>query len=47
MKGKRVWVMFEDAPDQQEWAGMVLDGMGRRVFEAKPFEEYVACYDLR
>ena len=46
MKGKRVWVMFEDAPEQQS-ALAALDDMGKRVFEAKPFDEYVACYDLR
>ncbi len=46
LKGKRVWVMFEDAPAQQS-ALAVLDEMGKRVFEAKPFDEYVACYDLR
>jgi hypothetical protein len=46
LKGKRVWVMFEDAPEQPS-ALAALDDMGRRVFEARPFDEYVACYDLR
>jgi hypothetical protein len=46
LKGKRVWVMFEDAPEQP-FALAALDDLGRRVFEAKPFDEYVACYDLR
>jgi len=46
LKGKRVWVMFEDAPQQQS-AMAVLGDMGKRVFEARPFDEYVACYDLR
>jgi hypothetical protein len=47
MKGKRVWVMFEDYPDQQQWTQIILDGMGKRVVEDKPFQDYVACYDLR
>ncbi|MGD0464518.1 MAG: glycosyltransferase family 39 protein [Tepidisphaeraceae bacterium] len=46
LKGKRVWVMFEDAPERQS-ALAALDDMGKRVFEARPFDEYVACYDLR
>jgi Dolichyl-phosphate-mannose-protein mannosyltransferase len=46
LKGKRVWVMFEDAPEQQ-FALAALDDMGKRVFEAKPYDEYLACYDLR
>lgn len=47
MRGKRVWVTFENAPQRQEWALMALESMGKRVFEANPFENYVACYDLR
>jgi hypothetical protein len=47
MKGKRLWIMFEDYPDQQQWAQIILDGMGKRVVEDKPFQDYVACYDLR
>lgn len=47
MKGKRLWIMFEDYPAQQGWAQIILDGMGKRVVEDKPFQDYVACYDLR
>jgi hypothetical protein len=49
-RGKRVWIMFEGEagpPPQQEWARIVLDEMGKRVFEASPLNDYVACYDLR
>ena len=47
MKGKRVWVMFEDTPDAQHSALTALDELGKRVFEANPVDDYVACYDLR
>ena len=49
-RGKRVWIMFEGEggpPAQQEWARIVLDEMGKRVIEASPVNDYVACYDLR
>jgi uncharacterized membrane protein len=49
-RGKRVWIMFEGEgglPPQQEWARIVLDEMGKRVVEASPVNDYVACYDLR
>ncbi len=46
LKGKRVWVMFEDSVEQPS-ALAALDEMGTRVFEATPYEEYVACYQLR
>jgi len=46
-KGKRVWVMFEEAPDSQQAALMVLDEMGKRVFQAHSYDDYIACYDLR
>jgi len=46
-KGKRVWVMFEEAPDSQQAALMVLDQMGKRVFQAESYDDYIACYDLR
>jgi hypothetical protein len=44
--GKRVWVMFEDAPDAQQSALTALDDLGVRVYEIRPFEDYVACYDI-
>jgi hypothetical protein len=55
--GKRVWVLAEDQSSgdpvaeaefvmQQPKIMDVLDSMGRRVWEAQPFNEYVACYDL-
>jgi hypothetical protein len=46
-KGKRVWVMFEEAPDSRQAALMVLDQMGKRVFQAQSYDDYIACYDLR
>jgi uncharacterized membrane protein len=47
MKGKRVWILFEDAPDLQQSAVAALDEMGKRVYEGSPYDDYVACYDLR
>jgi hypothetical protein len=49
-RGKRVWIMYEGEagpPPQQQWATIVLDEMGKRVFETSPMNDYVACYDLR
>lgn len=46
-KGKRVWIIFEDYPDQEQWAKTVLDSMGTKVIEDKPFQDYIACYQLR
>jgi hypothetical protein len=48
-RGKRIWIMYEGEggpPPQQEWATIILDEMGKRVFEASPVNDYVACYDL-
>lgn len=47
MNGKRLWVIFDDAPEQQERATIVLDEMGNRVYQANPNGVYVACYALR
>jgi len=50
LRGKRVWILFEGEggpPPQQEWAQIVLDEMGERVFEASPVNDYIACYQLR
>jgi hypothetical protein len=55
--GKRVWVLIEDQSSgdpiaesqfvmQQPKVMDVLDSMGKRVWKAEPFNEYVACYDL-
>jgi hypothetical protein len=46
-KGKRVWVMFEDAPESQQAAITALDLMGKRVWETQSYGDYVACYNLR
>jgi hypothetical protein len=55
--GKRVWVLVENQSSgdpvgeaefimQQPKIMDVLDSMGKRVWKAEPFNEYVACYDL-
>jgi hypothetical protein len=49
--GKRIWVLFEepsshDGIDDQQMALVILDSLGKRIWEDKPFGEYVACYDL-
>jgi hypothetical protein len=55
--GKRVWVLVEDQSSgdpvsesefvmQQPKIMDVLDSMGKQVWKAEPFNEYVACYDL-
>ncbi len=48
---QRVWVLFEeptsvDGIDDQQKALAILDSMGERILEEKPFGEYVACYYL-
>ena len=56
--GKRVWVLFEDPFNgdpvregqflvEQPRAMDILDSLGRCVWRKEPFNEYVACYDLR
>jgi len=57
LDGKRAWVIYEDAFNgdpsleplfavQQPVVLDILDAMGPCLWKAKPFNEYVACYDL-
>jgi 4-amino-4-deoxy-L-arabinose transferase-like glycosyltransferase len=51
LAGHRVWVLFEDTADhgginEQQMALHILDTMGKRYYEDKPRDEYVALYEL-
>jgi hypothetical protein len=49
--GKRVWLLFEDPTlhggiDEQTSATLAADSLGKRILEASPKGEYVACYKM-